>query len=679
MKQRYYAILRTILFTLFVLVTSRVMSLPLMPPPSNDENRDTICHGLQNYQFGYEGLNLGVSRYVITSLSPSWLFDGNTYLENSQGLAKSAGNISMPIPSNVGIGTYDFSFFIVDSLYSCQGDTMYFSLVIIDTARGIDVQVACESYTWIDGNTYTASTNTPRVVYPGGSITGCDSIVTLDLTISDRYRIIRDIVACDTFLWTENNIVYRESTVDSVMYPSSMGCDSVIIMNLTLNPVTYGYDSVFITREQLAEGYVYHHETFHRDGDYEVILSGLNAYGCDSIVSLTILSGDTIYGNIDTVYICAGSTYEFNGQICSDSGLYMHHLFSVDGSDSIARMYLYVNDTLRGDLYATICVGGSTEPVEINGQIYTYSETVAGEYLYDYKFKTGDCDTIVTMHLTVLDHPTVTLTPDTSLCYGNYIRIRATSPTANSFSWSSDPIDETLDEAVNESTIVVRPLVSTTYTVVADIQPYNCKTEASTYVYVTQPLVARLHSNPREVNADNLEVFFRDISEGNIGRAWEFLSNNPTHRYHKVIDENAAAEQYFIMPCDMDTGEVTLKVWNELYEQCMDTARVRIAIDCSDDIWIPNTFTPNDAINNHFEITTDEVSHFEMYIYSRAGLLVYQVYDLKTHNDEHGWNGRRHNVYEECPKANYVYLLRYSTKKDPNTIREKAGSVLLLR
>ena len=31
-------------------------------------------------------------------------------------------------------------------------------------------------YTWIDGNTYTASTNTPRVVYPGGSITGCDSI-----------------------------------------------------------------------------------------------------------------------------------------------------------------------------------------------------------------------------------------------------------------------------------------------------------------------------------------------------------------------------------------------------------------------------------------------------------------------------------------------------------------------
>jgi hypothetical protein len=43
----------------------------------------------------------------------------------------------------------------------------------------------CSNYTWIDGNTYTTSTNTPTYTYIGGSANGCDSIVTLNLTINN--------------------------------------------------------------------------------------------------------------------------------------------------------------------------------------------------------------------------------------------------------------------------------------------------------------------------------------------------------------------------------------------------------------------------------------------------------------------------------------------------------------
>jgi hypothetical protein len=42
---------------------------------------------------------------------------------------------------------------------------------------------ACNSYTWVDGNTYTASTNSPTYTYTNSN--GCDSVVTLDLTISN--------------------------------------------------------------------------------------------------------------------------------------------------------------------------------------------------------------------------------------------------------------------------------------------------------------------------------------------------------------------------------------------------------------------------------------------------------------------------------------------------------------
>lgn len=45
-----------------------------------------------------------------------------------------------------------------------------------------DTQVACDSFTWIDGTTYTASNTTATYVETNGG--GCDSTITLDLTIN---------------------------------------------------------------------------------------------------------------------------------------------------------------------------------------------------------------------------------------------------------------------------------------------------------------------------------------------------------------------------------------------------------------------------------------------------------------------------------------------------------------
>jgi len=47
--------------------------------------------------------------------------------------------------------------------------------------RGVDVQTACDSYTWIDGVTYTSSNNSATHTLTNAA--GCDSIVTLNLSI----------------------------------------------------------------------------------------------------------------------------------------------------------------------------------------------------------------------------------------------------------------------------------------------------------------------------------------------------------------------------------------------------------------------------------------------------------------------------------------------------------------
>lgn len=56
-------------------------------------------------------------------------------------------------------------------------------LTILNPSNGTDVVSAVDSYTWIDGITYTESNNTAQHTLVGGNAEGCDSVVSLDLTI----------------------------------------------------------------------------------------------------------------------------------------------------------------------------------------------------------------------------------------------------------------------------------------------------------------------------------------------------------------------------------------------------------------------------------------------------------------------------------------------------------------
>jgi hypothetical protein len=57
------------------------------------------------------------------------------------------------------------------------------SMLLPTDASGTDVQTVCDSLIWIDGNTYYTDT-TSTFVMIGGASSGCDSTVTLDLTVN---------------------------------------------------------------------------------------------------------------------------------------------------------------------------------------------------------------------------------------------------------------------------------------------------------------------------------------------------------------------------------------------------------------------------------------------------------------------------------------------------------------
>lgn len=83
---------------------------------------------------------------------------------------------------------------------------------------GIDTQVACNDYTWIDGNTYTENNNTATFNIANGTIDGCDSLVTLDLTINSVSDITTSING-SIITANNNNATYRWLDCDNNYAP----------------------------------------------------------------------------------------------------------------------------------------------------------------------------------------------------------------------------------------------------------------------------------------------------------------------------------------------------------------------------------------------------------------------------------------------------------------------------
>ena len=70
------------------------------------------------------------------------------------------------------------------TLYNTDPATVWTSGLFSQDSQGTDVVSNCGPYTWIDGNTYPIDNNTATHTIVGGAAGGCDSIVTLDLTIN---------------------------------------------------------------------------------------------------------------------------------------------------------------------------------------------------------------------------------------------------------------------------------------------------------------------------------------------------------------------------------------------------------------------------------------------------------------------------------------------------------------
>ena len=95
-----------------------------------------------------------------------------------------------------------------------------------------DTITACDSYTWIDGITYTLSDTTVKDTLLNAA--GCDSIVSLNLTINYTQTSTDSVVANDSCTWIDGVTYTLSNTTATDTLIASNGCDSIISLNLTI-------------------------------------------------------------------------------------------------------------------------------------------------------------------------------------------------------------------------------------------------------------------------------------------------------------------------------------------------------------------------------------------------------------------------------------------------------------
>ncbi|MDD2636803.1 MAG: PKD domain-containing protein, partial [Bacteroidales bacterium] len=93
-----------------------------------------------------------------------------------------------------------------------------------------DVITACDSYVWIDGNTYTENNNT--ATHTLTNVHGCDSVVSLDLTINYSDAGTDVITACDSYVWIDGNTYTENNNTATHTLTNVHGCDSVVSLDL---------------------------------------------------------------------------------------------------------------------------------------------------------------------------------------------------------------------------------------------------------------------------------------------------------------------------------------------------------------------------------------------------------------------------------------------------------------
>ncbi|MFK8103118.1 MAG: gliding motility-associated C-terminal domain-containing protein, partial [Saprospiraceae bacterium] len=353
----------------------------------------------------------------------------------------------------VGDSTYSVSGVYTNTLTTLAGcdSTTVLDLTVNPVFASNIVTEICEGDSYVVGDsTYTVSGIYTNVFT---TLAGCDSTITLDLTVLPGALTVLDLTICEGEIVTIGSMTYDQTGMYSDTLAAANGCDSIINLVLEVLPI-----ELTTLTATICEGEVFmvDNTTYTLAGNYTDTLEAVN--GCDSIVNLNLfvnpvdttflvtsicegdsfLVGNSVYTETGTyedvltstmacdsfvfltlevvpsgltildLRICEGESYTVGNTTYTTSGIYSDTLISASGCDSIVNLTLTVNEVYATTVDVTIC---DNETYFVGGA----DQNTSGIYTNMY-VSTAGCDSIVTTNLTV--NPSYTMNVVVERCEG---------------------------------------------------------------------------------------------------------------------------------------------------------------------------------------------------------------------------------------------------------------------
>lgn len=168
--------------------------------------------------------------------------------------------------------------------------------------------------------------------YNGGAWDGISN-TNGSLVINDAPTATTTVSACESYTWLGQNYTQTGTYVQTT--PSSLSCDSVLYLNLTILGPINGDTEV----ASACNSYQWQGQTFTQTGMYSDTIQ--TAAGCDSIIHLNLTIHNSVTGTTTQITEC--SSYDWNGQVYTQSGTYTFNGLTQFGCDSIATLILTIN------------------------------------------------------------------------------------------------------------------------------------------------------------------------------------------------------------------------------------------------------------------------------------------------------------------------------------------------
>ena len=316
-------------------------------PPVSVAAADTICSGGTTT---FEGTFTNNGTFT-EPLAYRWLYSATGNLTSQDDWATIGSNsnkLTLENTTRSNEGYYRLAVASQDGLdrINCRAMSDPIHLSVREIRSEItDTICAGESYRF-NARTLTA---TGTYIDTLTTLFGCDSIVTLKLHVRNEIRtpLYKKLCYGDSLLFGGKYRTQSGTYIDTLTAIS--GCDSIVTLNLQIRSEIRS-----ILYQELCHGdsllFAGHFRT--QSGTYNDTLTTL--FGCDSIVTLNLHIKPEIKFTLEQM-LCHGDSMLFGGKYRTQSGIYTDTLTAASGCDSIVVLRLNIRPEIRSTIRRRIC------------------------------------------------------------------------------------------------------------------------------------------------------------------------------------------------------------------------------------------------------------------------------------------------------------------------------------